>query len=147
MAVKRCKHYTGQDNRTCKQGIAYSTFQEPDKALFRSLPCLRDEVPKACDRKEPEEDFPEEVTNPRRSSTGITWWCDTCDAKREMTVEQFKAHMKDVHHIEELKGTRQMTAHMDGRASYTSNYRWDIGGVNCFQSVTNRRGKNDPMRY
>ena len=67
-----------------------------------------------------------------------------------MNQKQFMEHLKTVHNIdgENIKGTRKMIMHMDGRDWYSSEYLWTLeSGVIFTQYCKNKRSKNDPMYY
>jgi hypothetical protein len=67
------------------------------------------------------------------------FYCETCAEHPEMTPEEAIEHVKIVHGISEMKGTRSMIVHLDGKDFYCSKYAWDIGGVNLTQECQNRR--------
>lgn len=73
--------------------------------------------------------------------------CMTCNDNKELSVPEMKEHMKTVHGIEECKGKRSMTMHLDGADYYASTYEWDVQGVKLAQSTVNPRRKDDMMRF
>lgn len=151
MTPRMCKHFNGfQTHAECAKGVRYDSFTQPGIPLFRSLPCLRDEVPVKCELKEPEPPLPDGITPSMLKSpeVGTTWWCDTCGDGLIMTPIQFIWHMNTVHHIDpKTKGAYQMETHMDSATHFTTIWRWTIGDVTAHQSETGLRDKHSPMSY
>jgi len=71
--------------------------------------------------------------------------CQTCNDGKDMTRAEAIEHIKAVHAVANMKATRQMTAHMDGRDYFGSVYEWTFDGdVKLTEAVTTERDKNDP---
>ena len=64
-----------------------------------------------------------------------------------MTQKDVIEHLKIVHSLTDMKGSRQMVMHLDGRGWYQSSYRCEIGGVVLMNYVQYLRNRNDSMRY
>lgn len=80
--------------------------------------------------------------------------CLTCKDSEVKNLAEFKEHLINAHNVnpddkEAMKGTRQMTMHMDGSYWFSSNYNWtlSISGVRFSQWTKNARAKDDWMRH
>jgi hypothetical protein len=88
----------------------------------------------------------------RRVLPHNTWWCDTCNRKKQMTQAKMKEHLAKKHGLDgEIKGTRMMLSHVDAREWFSTESRWTFesknGQVVAHQSVCCKRDKDDIMRY
>jgi hypothetical protein len=66
-----------------------------------------------------------------------TYWCDTCGTAVSMNSYQFKKHLKEVHHIDVIRGTRKAVTFLDGaKGYYLQTYSMDLeGGVKAIQQI------------
>lgn len=76
------------------------------------------------------------------------WVCVTCNSK-SMTQNKMKSHLDSDHGISgDLKGSRQMLIHIDGRDFFASDYNWvfetNKGEVNAVQKTVTPRAKRRP---
>lgn len=65
--------------------------------------------------------------------------CQNCDAEKEMSVEETKQHLREVHGITDMKGNRSVVSHFDCADCYYWNYEWEIGDVKLAQGTCNLR--------
>lgn len=92
----------------------------------------------------------EDEENELRKNPINVFRCDVCKELPDMKFEYFKEHLSSVHKLnpDQLKGTKQMTMHIDFANSYSSTYEWTLeSGLKFHQYCENARDKNDPMRY
>lgn len=77
------------------------------------------------------------------------WICLECEGNPEFERPEMIKHMKDVHQIDPktATGTRSMTAHIDARDWFQSNYEWVINGLKFANQIRCHRAKNDMMRW
>lgn len=61
--------------------------------------------------------------------------CLGCENNPEFSLPEFKTHLKEVHSIEETKGTKETVSCMDGAGWYQRTYLWDIKGFQFQQIV------------
>ena len=69
------------------------------------------------------------------------WKCLECDI--ELDHEEMMKHLKEVHGIEKIKGTRKMLSHIDADTWYESTYEWEINGMKFYQLTHNKRTGED----
>lgn len=76
--------------------------------------------------------------------------CSVCKDSEPMVFEEFKHHLFTVHKLkaDQLKGKKQMTAHVDAAQWFSSSYQWELEtGLKFTQTITMARDKNDFMRF
>jgi hypothetical protein len=73
------------------------------------------------------------------------FYCETCKQEKCMNLEELKEHLVNLHGIDigKVKGTREMTMHMDGSKFYQSNYLWTFGEVKVTEVVSATRVGED----
>jgi hypothetical protein len=74
------------------------------------------------------------------------FWCEQCGT-HEMSVDEFKVHIKEKHGINDTQGTRRMLMHADGDTWFSYRYEWTIGGMKFTQSTLDRRCAEDQMYW
>ena len=83
----------------------------------------------------------------------VVYNCEACQTRDFIEgVAALKKHMLEVHGIDTAttKGTRQMTAHLDGRDFFQSTYKFTFQSeppVTVTYTEYCKRAKNDMMRY
>ncbi len=72
------------------------------------------------------------------------WQCESCEGQPEFEQADFEKHLKEVHGIDpkDMRGSRSMVLHIDGRDWYQTNYEWVIKGLAFLQSCRNKRNKH-----
>lgn len=73
-----------------------------------------------------------------------------CEKMESLPFEDFKRHLFDVHKLnaDQLKGKKQMTAHIDGSYWFSYNYTWTLeSGLVFHQYIRMARREDDQMRY
>lgn len=76
------------------------------------------------------------------------YYCETCGNGDVMSFGQMREHLINTHGIDLATAlfNKTMISHLDMERSYASNYRLIHGGVAILQTITAKRGINDPMR-
>jgi hypothetical protein len=80
------------------------------------------------------------------------WSCNEvgCEQAISMSIDEFKAHLKEKHGKEvtkDTKCTKRMQMHMDGDTWYSSIYDVDILGLKATNSTCNKRTGEDAMYW
>ena len=83
------------------------------------------------------------------------WWCETCNSKEEMSLDQMKAHIKEKHGYDptNFKGWRKMLMHTDGDTWFSWKYQWTLkhpttgADIVLTQYTLSPRAQDDMMRY
>lgn len=58
-----------------------------------------------------------------------TFWCDTCDPKKEMTPDEFKQHLKTVHKFDgKVTGSKKGISFLDFEDGFTNTFAWTLPG-------------------
>ena len=73
------------------------------------------------------------------------FFCEVCNDGVAMSGHEANEHLKNVHHLENARGTKQMTMHIDGRDWYESRYTWTFGKLVLLQVCHNPRTKKTQM--
>lgn len=83
-----------------------------------------------------------------------SWWCDTCEDKKEMQHAEMIAHLTSSHGLETtgLKCQKSMRMHLDGSDFFSST--WDVTiitpdakEIKMTNLTHSPRKKNDPMSF
>lgn len=88
------------------------------------------------------------AANQKAESFNI-WVCQECEGNPEFDTKDFAEHLK-YHGIADpksIKGSRTMTMHMDGEKWYQTSYTWKIAGMTFFQTIREKRARNDLMGF
>lgn len=64
-----------------------------------------------------------------------TFHCPNCEGQPEFSPPDFIKHVREVHKIEDKKGRKQMTLHLNCGDQSIYQYEWTIGGLKFQQSV------------
>lgn len=64
-----------------------------------------------------------------------TFHCPNCEGHPEFTAPGFLLHLVEVHKIEDKKGKKQMTLHLNCGDQSIYQYEWTIGGLKFQQCV------------
>ncbi len=53
-----------------------------------------------------------------------SWWCVNCATSEEMTLDQYMAHLRDIHNVDTngLKCRKSMLMHLDGDTWFSWKY-------------------------
>jgi len=68
------------------------------------------------------------------------FFCIDCQSQ-EMNYNQMKVHFRDVHHIEDPNGPRELILHLDGSGFYQTQYRWTIQNITLIEIFTHQKDK------
>lgn len=92
------------------------------------------------------------TTKEKKREYGSFWYCseDGCKEVGQMTLEQYKLHLKEKHGKEvgkDTKVSKRMTMHMDGSYWYSSQYECEVMGLKAVNSTCNKRSGEDAMYW
>lgn len=65
--------------------------------------------------------------------------CTTCGGALFETREAFREHMRGVHHLEKMTGTKKMTLHFDTATHFISIWECEVQGVKFFMTTKTER--------
>lgn len=77
--------------------------------------------------------------------------CETCENKPIFRApngaNELAEHLKIIHSISDLEGTRSLAIHLDEPEYYRSVYDWNIHGIKIGETLRRKRNKLDAAMW